>query len=47
MNNTDLLTRLQVASAAHKLKRSENPIAGGFYTGAMFGYEDCADGLAI
>ena len=36
----------QAASAAWKLERSENAIVGGFYTGAMFGYEDCADGLA-
>ncbi len=34
-------------SAARKLERSENPTAGGFYTSAMFGHEDCADGLAM
>lgn len=37
----------QRASAVRKLERFENPIAGGFYTGAMFGYEDCADDLAL
>jgi hypothetical protein len=37
----------QAATAARKLVRSENPTAGAFYSGAMFGYEDCADDLAM
>lgn len=53
---TDLLTRLQAllamwdeqaASAARKVEKFREPTAGAFYAGVMFGYEDCADNLAM
>ena len=54
--NNDLLPRLQTllarwdeqaATAARRLERSKEVTAGAFYAGAMFGYEDCADDLAM
>lgn len=56
MPNSDLLPRLQAllirwdeqaTTAARKLKRSRQPTGGAYYAGAMFGYEDCADDLAM
>jgi len=42
-----LLTRWdeQATTAARKMERSKNPTIGGFFSGAMYGYEDCADDL--
>lgn len=54
--NNDLLPRLQAllirwdeqaATAARKLERSKIPTGGAYYAGAMYGYEDCADDLAM
>ena len=43
MPTTDLLPRLQ---ALLTIWDQQAASAGAFYTGAIFGYEDCADGLA-
>lgn len=44
-----LLTRWdeQAATAARRLERAKEVTAGAYYAGAMYGYEDCADDLAI
>jgi hypothetical protein len=56
MPPADLLPRLQTllarwdeqaATAAKRLERSKVPTAGAYYAGAMYGYEDCADDLAM
>ena len=56
MQQTDLLPRLQplltrwdeqAATAVRKIERSKIPTGGAYYAGAMFGYEDCADDLAM
>jgi len=45
----DLLIRwdIQAATAARKLETLQQPPGGAYYAGAMYGYEDCADDLAM